>query len=62
MIEGSNGKMSADTSAVTELLDRYKSFSTIECVDYRKENFEQYGLLIKILNQVKVENLRFLLT
>lgn len=45
VIEGSNGKMSADTSAVTELLDRYKSFSTIECVDYRKENFEQYGLL-----------------
>ncbi len=45
VIEGVNGRMSADTSAVTELLDRYNSFSTIECVDYRKENFEQYGLL-----------------
>lgn len=45
VIEGVNGKISADTSAMTELLSSYESFSTIDCVDYREENLEQYGLL-----------------
>lgn len=45
LIEKEGSSVSADSSAVTEMLSMYESFSVLDCVDYREETLKQYGLL-----------------